>query len=322
MAEGDRNNHIAPEDLSAYADGEALAPQERERVERHLETCEVCRQELAELSAIQQLLSELPEPEVPRSFRLSPEDVETERHGPAPTPIQPWLLRHQATFRVAAMAAALLLALVVTIDLLPSGSGDDESADMETMDAPRQEAAQEEAAREDAAEPAPGAGSDEADDSASTAGDADMDTADDSVEEEGPAVQEDAAPPDDDDAAAPESDGSGAGESGGADQEAVDEAPEVAQEEDEEAPAAGDESAEPATETAEAPAVEDDSEGASDRDPSGAEDGFRLQEASEADDDTGMSTLRLVAIALAVLTVILAAVGFLVPRWWKSSSGT
>lgn len=336
MAESEHNIHIAPEDLSAYADEEALDSRERERIEQHLETCEACRQELAELSAIQQLLADLPEPELPRSFRLSPEDVgeRDEGHGPAPMPIQPWLLRHQSTFRVAAMAAALLLALVVTIDLLPegsSGSSDDEDADIGTLDGPRQETAQDEArdeeaameeapqddAREDAAEPGPGISGVEEDDEAAGDGEADMETAGD--------ADEGAAPEAEDDAAAPESGDDPADTAGGADEEAA----EVPEDEEEaaEAPEEQEESAADRDEqqstagTSETPATGDDADVASEPDtPEDPDEGYNAEALQESDGDDGISTLRLIAIALAVVTVLLAVAGFLLPRWWQSAS--
>lgn len=342
MAESEHNIHIAQEDLSAYADGETLDPQERSRIEQHLETCEACRQELAELSAIQQLLADLPEPEVPRSFRLSPSDVEgaDTDQGPDPTPIQPWLLRHQSTFRAAAMAAALLLALVVTIDLLPGQSGgDDEDAAMDTLDAPQDDVAQQESAgdeaaqdgaQEDAAESAPDAGSDEADDSASTAGDADMETADEPAQEDAPDVGDDSGPP--------ESGDDAAGESGGADgeieeaappvqeeEEEAEQAPDIAQEEEaaeEDAATDSDDRDRSTAGTEEAPATGDDSDVASEPDaPEERDEDYSAEALQETEaDEEGISTLRLVAIALAVITILLAAAGFLLPRWWQSAS--
>ncbi len=118
MSGSDRNEHVLLEDLSAYVDGEITDPTELERIERHLGSCDVCRRELDELRAVSELLSELPEIEAPRSFRLSPADVaSTPESSSEPTPIQPWIMRHQSTFRYAGVAAALLLAVLVTFDV-------------------------------------------------------------------------------------------------------------------------------------------------------------------------------------------------------------
>src|SRR5579875_1569553 len=42
-------------------------------IEEHLASCEACRQVLAELGEVVRLLDQLPEPVLPRSFRLTPE---------------------------------------------------------------------------------------------------------------------------------------------------------------------------------------------------------------------------------------------------------
>src|SRR5258708_31483732 len=48
-----------------------LSPEEMEEgYQGHLQTCELCQQELAELRQTVQLLREMPEPPLPRSFTL------------------------------------------------------------------------------------------------------------------------------------------------------------------------------------------------------------------------------------------------------------
>jgi anti-sigma factor RsiW len=257
MAEIRGNNHISADDLSAYADGQITDRAEVRRIEAHLEACDRCREELDQFKAISHLLADLPEPELPRSFRISPEDLPA---GEDPVPIEPWLVRHQSSFRVAAMAAVLLLVVVVTIDLLP-GRTDDPDEITVMMDAPQEEAAPEDPDDNDA----PG-----------VAG----------VEEE--------------DAEEPQ------------DMPAVDQDEDAVAEPDEQpAPEAQEEAVE---EEAEEPAIEPDAERQAD------EEALRDLATPQHVDDEGMSTLQLVAMGLAGISIILLVVGFIIPRWWSASA--
>jgi anti-sigma factor RsiW len=68
------DQHPTTEQFSAYLDGQ-ISSEERTRWDRHLQTCEQCRQGLASLRQTVALLHALPQPALPRSFVLSPESV-------------------------------------------------------------------------------------------------------------------------------------------------------------------------------------------------------------------------------------------------------
>jgi hypothetical protein len=97
-----------------------LSDAESRRLEAHLTQCPACRDELAELRATVQSLSELPLAEAPRSFALTaaPQRIE------APKPSR----RLELGLGLATVAAALVLALVAFGDLLGAPDGDDEAA--------------------------------------------------------------------------------------------------------------------------------------------------------------------------------------------------
>lgn len=64
------DRHLTTEQLSAMLD-QRLSPEELEEgYQAHLQTCELCQQELAELRQTVQMLRELPQPPLPRSFTL------------------------------------------------------------------------------------------------------------------------------------------------------------------------------------------------------------------------------------------------------------
>jgi hypothetical protein len=142
MTAGDHNRHVSIEDLSAFADGEALTPEQRATIEHHLDGCPACREELDSLRAVSALLSDLPAPEAPRSFRLAPADVgmgvpqELE-----PVQIEPWIVRNQSRFRWAGLAAAVLLVMVISADLFSATDGDDAVTDFTMMQEAAEEAA-------------------------------------------------------------------------------------------------------------------------------------------------------------------------------------
>lgn len=72
-------HHLSSEDVAAYLDGECTES-ERVNAASHLETCQQCRQELEQQQFTKSLLGSLGEVEVPRSFAISPEMVDS----PAP----------------------------------------------------------------------------------------------------------------------------------------------------------------------------------------------------------------------------------------------
>jgi anti-sigma factor RsiW len=102
-------------DLSAYLDS-VLPQRARRRLETHLDSCQACRQELAELRVTVEALGSLPMAEVPRSFALAAAPVAEVR--PRPT-----ARRLEFGLRLATATAAFALTLVMIGDLagLPGG---------------------------------------------------------------------------------------------------------------------------------------------------------------------------------------------------------
>jgi hypothetical protein len=106
-------------DLSAYVD-DMLSERARRRLEAHLDSCEACRQELAELRVTVEALGSLPMAEAPRSFTLAAAPVAEVRPRPAAR-------RLEFGLRLATATAAFALALVVIGDFAGlSGGGDEE----------------------------------------------------------------------------------------------------------------------------------------------------------------------------------------------------
>jgi hypothetical protein len=96
------------ESLSAYLDGE-LSSADKARVEKHLEQCEACAENLATLRKTVSLLKELPTVQAPRSFAVRRTAVEVKRAAP---PAWGYGLLKGAT-----ALAALLLVLLIGGDL-------------------------------------------------------------------------------------------------------------------------------------------------------------------------------------------------------------
>jgi hypothetical protein len=114
-------------DLSAYVDG-VLSERTRRRLEAHLDSCQACRQELAELRATVEALGSLPMAEVPRSFTLAAAPVAEVRPRPASR-------RLEFGLRLATATAAFALALVVIGDFagLPGGGEEEEEEARATL---------------------------------------------------------------------------------------------------------------------------------------------------------------------------------------------
>lgn len=80
-------------------------------MESHLESCNSCREELAEIRFSAAALAELPEVEAPRSFALTPEHV-------ASLAVQPQAMRSlNVGLRLAGGALAAALAVVLVLDI-------------------------------------------------------------------------------------------------------------------------------------------------------------------------------------------------------------
>ncbi|HET8943351.1 MAG TPA: zf-HC2 domain-containing protein [Dehalococcoidia bacterium] len=105
-----RNPHRRfQERLSAYLDGE-LSPDGARALQAHLDSCDTCAAEFADLRMASSALAELPEVEVPRSFALTPDLVG--RAAP-----QAYGARSASTgFRLAGGALAAALAVVLVLD--------------------------------------------------------------------------------------------------------------------------------------------------------------------------------------------------------------
>jgi hypothetical protein len=111
-------------ELSAYLDN-MLSERARRRLEAHLDACQACRQELAELRSAVEALGSLPMAEVPRSFALAAAPVAEAGRRPA-------VRRLEFGLRLATATAAFALALVVIGDLagLPGGGGEKEEKEL------------------------------------------------------------------------------------------------------------------------------------------------------------------------------------------------
>jgi len=107
-------------DLSAYVD-DMLSERARRRLEAHLDSCEACRQELAELRVTVEALGSLPMAEAPRSFTLAAAPVAEVRPRPAAR-------RLEFGLRLATATAAFALAMVMIGDFagLPGGGDEEE----------------------------------------------------------------------------------------------------------------------------------------------------------------------------------------------------
>ena len=106
---GRSEHELLEESLSAYIDGELLAG-EKARVQKHLEECEACSENLATLRQTVVLLGELPTVPAPISFALRPAPVRPRARVTAPA----W---GYGLLKGATALAALLLVLLIGGDL-------------------------------------------------------------------------------------------------------------------------------------------------------------------------------------------------------------
>jgi len=107
--------------LSAYIDGE-LAERDAGALETHLQACESCGRELAELRLASAALRELPDIEAPRSFALTPAHVA----GPAATTAPAAVRSVNSGLRLTGgvLAAALAVLLVLDTGGIVGGGGE------------------------------------------------------------------------------------------------------------------------------------------------------------------------------------------------------
>ena len=106
---GRSEHELVEESLSAYIDGELLAG-EKARVEKHLEECGACSENLATLRQTVAMLRELPTVPAPMSFALRPAPVWPRARVTAPA----W---GYGLLKGATALAALLLVLLIGGDL-------------------------------------------------------------------------------------------------------------------------------------------------------------------------------------------------------------
>jgi anti-sigma factor RsiW len=100
-------SHPSDDLLNAWIDGVATGD-ERQVIAEHLDVCAACRAELESLLLVKQLLSELPEPALPRSFKLTLDDA----RQPAPireTSQPSTVVRLLPIVRILSIAAVLAL---------------------------------------------------------------------------------------------------------------------------------------------------------------------------------------------------------------------
>jgi hypothetical protein len=112
--------HLSPEEITALLD-DALSDLERSLAEHHLAECDTCRNELAAMRGLTELLHQLPQYDPPRSFALTREDIAT------PPPVTPSVLRWLPAVRtlsVAAVVAFLIVSSIVVIDQVTGDDGD------------------------------------------------------------------------------------------------------------------------------------------------------------------------------------------------------
>lgn len=126
---GMNGEHVSDALLSAFINKEIADDPAARAVGEHLAECGVCRRELQDLRAVVSLLAELPEPEAPRSFRLTPSMVPVR-----PLRRDPGYMRLLRGTRWAAAVAAVLLMLVFGTDIVIHRAGIPAAGTMSTTD--------------------------------------------------------------------------------------------------------------------------------------------------------------------------------------------
>lgn len=104
-----QNDHATIEQLSALLDGE-LADPEAGAVRAHLESCQVCREELERLHLTVKLLRTVPATALPRSFHLPRTE---ERRVPSILRFPAWMRPSPVGLRALAGVAAALMAVLI-----------------------------------------------------------------------------------------------------------------------------------------------------------------------------------------------------------------
>src|SRR5881296_575230 len=112
--------------LSAYVDSQ-LSDRQTWLLERHLDSCDACRLELAGLRTVAAAVKNLPQAHTPRAFTLSPQQLARS------APSKPAPHDSLARWRLAGAAVAAALAFVLVIDasdvsIRGGGNGANEAA--------------------------------------------------------------------------------------------------------------------------------------------------------------------------------------------------
>lgn len=100
--------------LSAYLDRE-LSPGDDDRIRRHLEGCDACREEMARLARLKSIMAALPERPVPRDFWPQ---VRRGLHREAPRSSAGTWLRALRQRPAPALAAAVVVLLFLLLPLV------------------------------------------------------------------------------------------------------------------------------------------------------------------------------------------------------------
>jgi len=112
-----REHRVVQAQLSLYLDGR-LAPEQRSRVEAHLDACSSCQQELRTLRWTRDLLREMPSVPLPRSFVVREADVAPRRRARW----QPLFVAQWATAVVAMLLVLVLVGDVFTGRMIQVGA--------------------------------------------------------------------------------------------------------------------------------------------------------------------------------------------------------
>lgn len=129
--------HVCDALLSAFINKEIDDDPVARAAGDHLARCDACRRKLQDLRGVVSLLAELPHPEPPRSFRLTP----------AMVPVRPLrrdrgYIRLQQGMRWAAAVAAVLLLLIFGTDIVIHRAGVPAAGTMSTASQPVSTAAE------------------------------------------------------------------------------------------------------------------------------------------------------------------------------------
>lgn len=155
-----RKKHpVSREDLTAFVDGRPEAPS----FASHIEGCEVCRRDVAELRAVKAMLSAMPEVQPRRSFALTPAMAGQAEQKPRPLPRrQPYSLGYLPALAMTVLVLLFAVDIAVIDTTSPDRAaltGANGAAELRTFDsAGAAPPSVQESVPRQAGTPAPGAG--------------------------------------------------------------------------------------------------------------------------------------------------------------------